>query len=100
MLARFQLCLSEFHYQIIHRAGIKNQTADTVSRNKTGGEDFADINDDLSVGDIDLNEDKSETVEASLYIPCHVCVLKKVELVRVTPEVQALVQQNDPTWDS
>lgn len=38
-LAQWRLSISEFEFNIAHRAGIKHRAADVLSRFKTGGEE-------------------------------------------------------------
>lgn len=42
-----RLCFSDFEFNVFHRAGIKNQAADTILRLGTGGTDITNLDDDL-----------------------------------------------------
>jgi len=44
-LMRWRLRLADFDYEVKHRAGIKHQAADTLSRIRTNGEDTSDLDD-------------------------------------------------------
>lgn len=65
MLAQWWLRWSEFYFDIIDRAGIKNQATDALSRLVTGGQDYIGIKGDFPVGVVDLNEEKNEASKAS-----------------------------------
>lgn len=43
----WRLHLLDFYFNVVHRAGIKSQTADTLLRLKIGGEDNAGLDDNL-----------------------------------------------------
>lgn len=48
-LARRCLRLSEFVFDVVHSAGIKQQAADELSRLKTKGEEVTPLNDEVPV---------------------------------------------------
>lgn len=48
-LARWQLCLSDFGLDVVHRVGIKHQPADAVSQLLTQEEDNTSLEDELSM---------------------------------------------------
>lgn len=48
-LARWSLGFSELEFDIVHRAGIKHQTADALSRIKTNSEDKTVLDDEVQV---------------------------------------------------
>lgn len=45
---RWRLIVSEFKFDIVHRAGIKNHAADALSQSKTAGMDLFEPDDDLT----------------------------------------------------
>lgn len=96
MLARWRLRFSEFHFDIIHRAGIKYQASDALSKIQSGGEDYTDINDDIPDADIDPIDDVSEASKASSYTVCYICAYNEQEPSTMMLEVQYYDQQQDP----
>lgn len=58
-LARWLLRLSKFEFDVIHRAGVKPQTADALSRLPTAEEDRTVLDDDLPVPAIEASNSNS-----------------------------------------
>lgn len=73
MLAKWQLGLPGFDFDIIHRTGIKKQIAYAIPGLAAEGEDSTNIDDDPPVQSVDLNKDRTERIEVSPYIACHIC---------------------------
>ena len=48
-LARWQLRLSELEFDVVHRAVIKHQAADALSRLETSGADDSSLQDEIPV---------------------------------------------------
>lgn len=51
--ARWRLCLPEFEFNVLHRAGVKHQAVDALSRMPTGGADTTPIEDEIPITVID-----------------------------------------------
>lgn len=92
MLARWWLRLSEFDFDIIHRAGMKNQAACALSRLEAEGKNCTDITDDVPVVTIDAIDVMSEASQAPSYTPCQLCDNKEQEPGIMMPKVQSYVQ--------
>lgn len=100
LLARCRLCSFEFNFDIDNRAGIKNKDADKLVWIEIGRKDCDVINGDLPITIIELNEEKSKAIKASLYNICHICDSKEQETGTTMLAVQDLVQQDIHKWDS
>lgn len=85
--------LSEFVFGIIHRGGIKNQSADALSRLGTGEEDCTDISDDLHVATININKEIGEATKASPYMKFYIYDHVEQEIGIMMPDAQVLFQQ-------
>lgn len=48
-LVRWRLCLSKLDFDAVHRAGIKNQAADTLPRLAINGKDGGRLDEDFPV---------------------------------------------------
>lgn len=91
MLAHWQLMLSEFDIDIIHRPDVENKATNASSRHETKGAENTDINEVIHVAIIHLHENKNETTEISLHTICHICDHNIHKTGRMMPEVQAFV---------
>lgn len=66
-LARWRLRLSEFDFEVLHRAGVKQQPADTFLRPATNGEDGKSLENDISPLEINRrNFSPSQTSDNSV----------------------------------
>lgn len=62
-LAWWKIRLSEFEFEIVHRAGIKNKAADGISRRPTGGIDKKKRDEKIPVLAITTNMSTTDKTE-------------------------------------
>lgn len=100
-LARWELRLSEFEYDAVHRAGIKNQAADALYRLPTTGHDITPLDDDIPVALVE-NNDTSTVYALELDLPADP-VDVRAELAQLQPprlEEFGKAQADDPFYQN
>lgn len=101
VLGRFawwRLCFSKLEYEVVNRAGIKNQAADALSRIETTGADTDSIEDNLPGAVIDTNT-SAATKRCIEYLQQALCQIieDKYSLKEVAAPTTAIFLQHQTT---
>lgn len=99
MLVRWLLRVTEFDFDAVHFADIRNQATVSFSRLETKWEDNTGINDEIQVAITQFDGDINEATKVSIYKVCHICDEKNHKARTSLPNVQDLVGQEDSRLD-
>lgn len=88
MLTRWRLRLSQFEFDIILIADVRNEDANSLPRVESGDEESTDIIENTPVADIGPSEDITKTSKASSFTVCQLSDKNKETPGNMTPGVQ------------
>lgn len=92
-LARWQLRLSQFEFEVIHRANIKHQVAEPLSRLPTIEEDESTVQDDVHV--LTLTDARYENENAETDLHNHQDLLWDTGANEIRPGISEILQVAD-----
>lgn len=100
MLVRLQLHFSEFDFDIVHRSGIKNRAAGSLSKPETERDHYANIDNDTTDALNEHIKNITEAIEAPSCTVCQTCDNNKQGTGSMMLEVQYQVQEQDRNRNS